>query len=704
MLTDSFLSEMKIDFLSAMIAIIAVVCLPSTYCKNESILIVALPLTVNSELTLSWERGLEILPGALAAAEIINNDSSLLPLKLLVADSGPVTRYDHPYSGNVLEVIANLIWQKRHADIIGIAGLLHPDELVSLSNFHFPAIFSLIRISESFNLSNVFYMTAPISTLADSVIAFVKAINQTKTGLITELHHSYFFDVSNELICRFSGSPNVSLSLYLQVGREYPVSQVVDEIVSTNTQIIVLSVRPSVSIQILCEAYRRQLMWPKYIWILYSHQLDDLTMYKACSKNITEGVFTFQIVPSNQSHETHCTTSSWNSSNAVDNTSHVQSVNPFSLLLHNAILALTSAVYNKSRIAIDDSSMVYIYQMLDGKLVPFGIYDGGLNKLSKIGATYGYRGIQLPIVLKDFSLPVLIVLPLLFFITTTALLVLFLYFHRKPTVKSSSVPLSLLLFLGCYLQEVYAVALIIRESQDIRPLSVDLCMVNVWLSNLGLAMPVILATILVKMLRVYHILSLRKVTNPSFYTTHVAPFVYTSLILLPNIIVLMLWTIIDTYHKDIHYVEHPGFITVEERCISKYTTVWSFLLIIFFLVLSLAVIIVAIKSRKIRLKLFKDTKKVNLFIFLSLFVRVNSFAYWIIFSLSRLHGDAPDYILYASHMIGALLCQVILFLPKVWPPLREKLLTCQTCIQKLLHCNITKHASRPLTTNSFYYV
>ena len=669
LLSSSMLSEMKIDFLTAMITIIAVVCLPCTLCKNESILIVVLPKSLNSELTLSWERGQEILPGAIAAAEIINNDSSFLPLKLIMADSGPVTSYHHPCSGNLLEVVANLTWQNRSTDIIGIAGILCPDVLISLSNFDFPAILSLVHniIGENFKFSNVFYMTASISTLTDSVVAFMKAINQTKTGLITELHHSYFFDVSNELFSKISGSPNVSLSLYVQVGRDYPVSQVVDQIVLTNVQIIVLSVRPSVSIQILCEAYKRHLMWPRYIWILYGHQLDDLKMHKVCSRNVTEGVFMFQIVPS------------WNSRNAMDNTPHVQSVNPFSLLLHNAILTLTSAVYNKSKVAIDGSSMVYTYQMLDGKPVPFGIYESGLYKLSKTDATFGYVGIQLPIVLKNFSLPVVIVLPLLLFVTTTVLLVLFLYFHREPSVKSSSVPLSLLLFLGCYLQEVYAVALIIMESQDVRPLSVDLCMVNVWLSNLGLAMPVILATVLVKMLRVYRILSLRKVTNPSFYSTHVAPFVYTSLILLPNITVLMLWTIIDTYHKDIRYVQHPGFITVEERCTSKYTAVWSFLLIIFFLALSLAVIVVAIKSRKIRLELFKDTKRVNFFIFLSLFVRVNSFAYWIIFSLGRLHGDVPDYILYASHMIGALLCQVILFLPKVWPPLREKLLTCQTC-------------------------
>ena len=85
-------------------------------------------------MSVSWERGEKIiLPGALAAAKEATNASLLLSLRLIEADSGPVTRYDLPYSGNVLEIIANLTWQNRVADIIGIAGLFHPNILLQIS-------------------------------------------------------------------------------------------------------------------------------------------------------------------------------------------------------------------------------------------------------------------------------------------------------------------------------------------------------------------------------------------------------------------------------------------------------------------------------------------------------------------------------------------------------------------------------------------
>ena len=56
--------------------------------------ILTLPLHPTNETRLRWERGFEILPGALQAVDDINNDSYFLSklsghsLKLLVVDSG----------------------------------------------------------------------------------------------------------------------------------------------------------------------------------------------------------------------------------------------------------------------------------------------------------------------------------------------------------------------------------------------------------------------------------------------------------------------------------------------------------------------------------------------------------------------------------------------------------------------------------------
>ena len=181
--------------------------------ESESVIIIALPQS-DTEVSASWERGEEILPGALAAAkEVLNNDSLLFSLRLIEANSGPVTRYDFLYSGNVLEVIANLTWQNRVADIIGIAGLLHPSVLVTLSRLQLP-IASLLHFNK-IPYHNIYYMTASTSTLTDSILTFLTEMHPKKIGIITEINQPYYSMISNEL------STKANISLNIQIVNKY---------------------------------------------------------------------------------------------------------------------------------------------------------------------------------------------------------------------------------------------------------------------------------------------------------------------------------------------------------------------------------------------------------------------------------------------------------------------------------------------------
>ena len=65
----------------------------------EPILIIALPKSDTTKVSASWERGDEILPGALKAIDEVKNGSLSLNLTLFVATSA---RQGFPYSGNVL--------------------------------------------------------------------------------------------------------------------------------------------------------------------------------------------------------------------------------------------------------------------------------------------------------------------------------------------------------------------------------------------------------------------------------------------------------------------------------------------------------------------------------------------------------------------------------------------------------------------------
>ena len=145
-------------------------------------------------------------------------------------------------------------------------------------------------------------------------------------------------------------------------------------------------------------------------------------------------------------------------------------------------------------------------------------------------------------------------------------------------------------------------------------------------------------------------------------------------------LLLTLWTAVDPYHRIDSFIEHPNFIRIEIDCHCRYKFIWFALLLSYFFLLSVAVIIVAVKSRKIQHVHFKDTKKVNLFIFLLFIIVICTFSYWNILASCGFYL-ASVVLLYAGHVLTAFLCQtIILFIPKIWPALavQMKFTTC-TC-------------------------
>ena len=634
--------------------------------KSEPILIIALPQTDHTEVSASWERGEEILPGALAAV-----DEAKTNFTVIEVTSGPLTSYGLSYSGNMFEVIANLTWQNRISDIIGIAGVFHPNILAVLNRFQRPIV-SLIRFSKAPPKSNnnVLYTTASVSTLTDSIIAFLKEVHPRKIGIITELKQPYLA-VSNE----FSTKSNVSLH-HEYHGHHTSVSDSIEGIFVSNAHVILLSVSPSAAIPLLCEAYKRGLTWPKYAWILHSYRLDDLLRRSLISNErcrmhrILEGIFIFQLTKEPEG-------SSFDSGATHHKFSGVEH-NPYSYLLYESVQALISSADTRSVSDFNKvpslfcsksgDSTVYVYHNLNSTTRLIGVYDGTSSTLTNMSDTI-FTDYDLPIVnRKAILFPYLIPLPILSFIFNTILLVLYIIFRNEPSIKSTSVSISMLIFIGCYVLIGYSISLIVGK-QDLYKL--DFCMVYVWLSGIGLSMPLILATILVKMLRVYRIFTSFKFLKKSVHLSDFALLVYTILILSPNIILLILWTVIDLQYRVDSFIEHPGYIENVIVChYGDYEPTWFALAFAYLVLLSVAVVAVAIKSRNIRLIRFKDTKKVNSLIFLLYIVGYCTFSYWQIL----LDSGSSYIILYAGHMLTAFLCQIILFVPKIWPAVQKKII------------------------------
>ena len=644
--------------------VVAIVLLPllSLQCsaKRESILIIALPQS-DSEVSASWERGEEIWPGAVAAIKEANNDSLSFNVSLVEATSGPVSRYDLPYSGNVLEIIANLTWQDRASDIIGIAGVLHPNILAATSRFQLPII-SLTHFDPGpHNIrSSVQYVTASTSTLTDSILTFMKEMQPRKIKIITEIKQPYW-KVSSQL----STKANILLDTEIIDEQQTLISDIANRVYISNTHIILLSVGPSTAVPMLCEAYKIELTWPRYAWMLHSYRFEDLlnsSLYneECTAQKILEGVFIFQLTEEQNDLDSETTQG-----------------NPYADLLYDSVRALISSVDNSSSAHSNgsssmphfspSSSQVYIYHNLNGTVSLTGTYDGTSHTLTKFNASETFTDYDLPQIYKPNLSLYILPLPILSLLFNTVLLVLYIVFRKEKSVKSTSVTLSMLLFTGCYLMAIFVILDILFDVYRI-----DQCMLLYTLSTLGLSMPLIFAVLLLKMLRVYRIFKAMKLPGKGRKCKDYALLLYTALLLLPQVTLLIIRTAVDPSHRIENQIEYPEVTVIVGFCTSEHWQIWYWTLFPYYWILQGALLFVAIKTRKIRSKNFKDTKKVNLLMFLILMIGVCGIAYLVTFFTVGLYGHTAILVIIIQTLIPTA-CQFTLFVPKIWPPLQKKL-------------------------------
>ena len=103
---------------------------------------------------------------------------------------------------------------------------------------------------------------------------------------------------------------------------------------------------------------------------------------------------------------------------------------------------------------------------------------------------------------------------------------------------------------------------------------------------------------------------------------------------------------------------------------SEHWQIWYWALFPYYWILQGALVFVAIKTRKIRFKTFKDTKKVNLLMFFLLMIGVCGIAYLITFFEVGLYYHTTILTIVIQTLIPTA-CQFTLFVPKIWPPLQK---------------------------------
>lgn len=664
----------------------------------------------NTPPSYRWQRGWEVILGAKAAVEIINSEG-IFPddsLELIPVDEDMCDSFDS---------LTSFIRTALHQDtkIVSVIVLFCPKiaQIVSplasrlnitlqLSGSPSPLVF------DDDTFPDLLHLVISEGIVIRTLIQFMEYQNLTRFGVIVDLTDALYFDTVGS-IKRLAKDHlyNVIIADPILVNQDRDIKHAMTAL---DSDINLISMGIVNTFEILCEAYRTNKSWPNNLWIVTTHGEEGILLYHSeaanrklgCStENVVEGVvFIHQpLEPENHTIPLAVGLTYEEIVHIYYNTS-ISRVNPYTNLLFDAIwevaLSLNGSVAlsNENETASDLTNVthlsrvsgetqmgrttgdprVVVYQVSDGRKYRLATYRAESEVLTHTGRLE-FRAGTVKTEEKPWS-------PLLFaiFYTDTAIwlvfvtivLTFFCWFRNEDSIKSTSLYLSFLMFAGCYMILSYTLVsdLYYAPQNELFPSYIKKleCIFRVWMHALGLPSMLILGTLIVKMARVYHIfLSLDKLR----FVSNCALCVYVGLIMIPNLTVMALWTSDIALNRDTVYANETAGL---ERCEtpSSRLYLWLLLLFAYFLLLMGALITVAILTRKIRYQNFKDTKKVNALVFFLLYTLSFTLGYWGI--LRRISSD-PSFsgrlTLHVGHVLIVAECMILLFIPKVYPPLRK---------------------------------
>ena len=573
----------------------------------------------------------------------------------------------------------------------------------------------------------LYRMVASSQTYCDTVLALMETLDWENIAIISEPVASYYTSMANRCYMQFSIRANVTF-FGTVASRVHTVSETITSLRISGSRITLISTNAKLAAEILCLAYSENMYWPQYAWIMYDHRPTDLlaqptvcnaeTLHLALDGVIMlryelgagllgtgmEGEERFEkykVDYHNSLRQTEIANGLLSGSLKINSHANVlyDSVWAFVHAFNLSGLLRSNTSMSQHRLVEDASShmnevhfngvsgyigfanhqvdtQVLLYQHSHNFPVVIAHFNGGnlsiVNQSHLDSQTIPRDEIPRQYTLLPVSISIILLLIFLSLLLVSILiLILFLFFRAEPEIKATSPLLSLNLFLGTYLLfssaiiSVFASAVVITNDDAHRA---TVCNAIVWTGSLGPNF--IFTTLFVRMMRIYYIFNHygrigRKCSDWVLFGIILA-------VVSLNILLLTLWSSFDPFHI-VDYVTYvpagrPPYYDVVQFCYSNNTKVWLWLLYGKISLLAIAVAVLAVKTRKIKKSNFKDTKKVNAFVFLILVAICLFLPLWWTLLITG-NPNAGTIVVSLVYSTVAVLCQVLLFVPKVLPAL-----------------------------------
>ena len=656
-----------------------------------------------------WEKGEETLPGAQSAVEEINKYSGLLPgyrlelTEIITVGCNPnlalvqfvqhITKEDEhivgvvgPFCNSVTRLIA-LVMGHRNLGLIQLAAATSP---IFRDKIKYPNLFRMLPLSGPY---------------VETVFGLMRQFKWRRIGVLCGFSQENYYCRTAEDFILAASSQDVEIVHYNELmPTNMPAHYVTLKQLQYSGANIVLALLPPIAAsEVICAAYHQDLIWPKYAWIFPDRNLKDFHLTTKCNScavmTATEGLILLK--PHLETNELRNASfdnpfanvlyeSVWAFAAALNKS--IPSLQAVNLSLTTTNMSLTALInFSVTQIIANELSMldfghikfnnnndaainiIDIIQVNNGTTVHVGSYDVIHRKiyesrelLSKLPNDELQRIYQ---IFPTALTVILSTITVLCLILTTVIMILFIGYRRQPEIKATSCQLSLFIFLGCYLLLIGTLSHTIDSGMIVRGTAArkTICNITVW--NCSIGFNLVLTTLFARILRIYRIFTHFGKTGKVCSDGVLVVLILT--VTSGIVLVLTFWVATDTFYlEDYESYEpdsKPPHYEVFQRCHSDHMGVWLFVLFVYTGVNFLSLLFLAYKTRKIRRENFKDTKKVNALIFLTVMIICIVIPLWVILRTIR-DTTISKVVLAVGYGLVAVVVQLFLFVPKTIPP------------------------------------
>ena len=677
-----------------------------------------------------WDRGFELIPAGHLATRQVNSRSDLLRGKTLRILNVASEACERNSNDGFLNTFRRILNTSCVHGVIGlycsaVTNMITP--LLSHSDYGYVQLAA--ATSPLFHVKDFPYLFRSIASSAvfnTAVVALMDSFNWTRVSVIYDSTEFYFESTGNHFTTLISLTSNKTLLSTIPIlQRDSVISEIFTIIKNSESRIAYYSVTIEESASILCRAFRQHYLWPSYVYIFLERTVEEiLSATVSCTREemimAMEGMFSFQYrlkttnnteLVSGMTYQSYYQEYLEELSRFGRETGMSLQENEYANSLYDQVWAfalamnqsLNSTLSNASfehtfertlglrmllteklrKVAFNGASgfirfgpkqevqtFVDIIQVSEGQPTLIGVfnsYNKTISFMKNLEKVPGDSFRTEPYLVPKWLAVIVLIAQSFTFIVITINTVLLIYLRKEPEIKSSSLYISLIILIGCYLLCISPVLYTANTAFYIPDTTVFtlLCNIELWLSINGLS--IVFIALLFRLIRIFHVFRSFRSTGKYWSDKYLALYIFLGSCV--AVCILTLHTVSDPlqhYENTTYVPSNPPFYHHYNYCSSELFTVWVFLLYSWLGVVLILVLFLAIQTRHIKRKHFKDTKKVSILVFCvcATFATCIPLSH-ILLAVNVLIGA---YCLkWLAFFSVSLLCQLFLFVPKIYP-------------------------------------